>query len=46
MINEYFAVDILQEVCQRGETAKLAVESRKSKVESKKKGENVCPHPF
>ena len=25
MINEYFAVDILQEVCQRGETDKMAV---------------------
>ncbi len=25
MINEYFAVDILQEVCQRGETDILAV---------------------
>ena len=26
MINEYFAKDILQEVCQRGETDKMAVE--------------------
>ena len=26
MINEYFAMDILQEVCQRGGTDKMAVE--------------------
>ena len=29
MINEYFAVDILQEVCQRGETDNMAVGSKK-----------------